>query len=163
MNSEIDIVLLMKIYVRSTVAIYLMTVYSISILETFPDLHYIFGPEDSAQVGFEYTYRHLCGCVCTCARVFVYTYVSMNICVYVYMYVCMYLNMYIQGSSVEMRTLTERNLIGGCMIALPPNSNFPPASGHCPLFPAKENLVHVYKMSLFHVIYIFKLIKSEIL
>jgi hypothetical protein len=76
-NSQRARVLRMKIYVRSRVVIYLLIVYSISGLQTFPELHYIYGPEDSEKDGFEYTCLQLCVCVC--------------VCMYVCMYICIFL------------------------------------------------------------------------
>jgi hypothetical protein len=70
--------------------------------------------------------------------------------------------MYVQVSPVEIRTLTQLNLICDSMITLPPISNFAPTSCHCPPFPVKENLVLMYKMALFHFFVIYKLYKSEI-
>jgi hypothetical protein len=44
---------------------------------------------------------------------------------------------------------------------LSPSSIFPLPSCHCSLFPANENLVHVYKMSLVQIFVVFKLSISE--
>ena len=101
-----------------------------------------------------YVCMNVCMCVCM--------YVCMCVCIYVGTYVCMYVCMCIKVNPFEIRTLTQWNLIGDSMIALPPSSNFLPTSCYCPPFPAKENLVHVYKMSLFHIFIIYKLNKSEI-
>jgi hypothetical protein len=110
--------------------------------------------------GCMYVCMYVRKCVCMNILICVYIYVYKYVCVC--MYVCMYVYMYIKGSPVEIRSLTQRNLFGESMIALPPSSNFPPNSWHCPLFPVKENLVHVYKMTLFHIFNTFKLSKSKI-
>jgi len=53
-----------------------MIVYSNSGLQTFPDLHYIYGPEDSAYAEIDYACRQLC--------MYVGIYVCMYVCIYVY-------------------------------------------------------------------------------
>jgi hypothetical protein len=69
--------------------------------------------------------------------------------------------MYRQDSPVAIRTPAQRNLIGHIMIALPPvfspSSSFPPTPFHCSLFTAKEDLVHMYKMLLFQILFCFVL------
>jgi hypothetical protein len=87
MDNQRDTVLQMEIYVRHKVAIYLgsqqilMIVNSNSDLQTFPDLHYSYGPDDSAYGVIDYACRQLCMYVC----MYVCMFVCMCVCVYVYM------------------------------------------------------------------------------
>ena len=55
-----------------------MIVYSTSGLQTFPELHYSCGPEDSAYAEIDYACHQLC------------MYAYMFVCMYVCMYICTY-------------------------------------------------------------------------
>ena len=67
-----------------------MIVYSNSGLQTFHDLHYIYGPEDSAYAEIDYACRQLC----------------MYVCIYVRVYVCLYICIY---KGVRLKSQLQHN------------------------------------------------------